>query len=60
MRKIKISNNKLSLIDDEIECIFEKEVTKFGTGAKIDASKKYLGKKAYVLIRKSRSQKIFK
>ena len=32
---------------------FEKEVTKFGTGAKIDCPKEYLGKKSYVLIRKN-------
>lgn len=32
---------------------FEKEVTKFGTGAKIDCPKEYLRKKVYVLIRKN-------
>ena len=31
---------------------FEKKVTKFGTGAKIDAPKEYLGKKVVVLVRK--------
>ncbi|MBI4448952.1 DUF2080 family transposase-associated protein, partial [Candidatus Woesearchaeota archaeon] len=30
-----------------------KPVTKFGNGAKLDCPKQYLGKKAYVIIRKS-------
>lgn len=29
---------------------FERKVTKFGTGAKIDAPKEYLGKKVIVLV----------
>ncbi|MBI4448480.1 DUF2080 family transposase-associated protein [Candidatus Woesearchaeota archaeon] len=33
--------------------MFEKPVTKFGNGAKLDCPKQYLGKKAYVIIRKS-------
>lgn len=31
---------------------FEKEVTKFGTGAKIDCPKEYMDKKVYVIVRK--------
>ena len=31
-----------------IEGFFKKEVTKFGTGAKIDCPKEYLGKTVYV------------
>ena len=42
---------KMQLVD-EIEQIYEKKITKFGTGAKIDAPKEFIGKKAYVLIRK--------
>ena len=45
-------NKKLQL-NDEIEVVFEKQVTAFGTGAKIDCPKEYLGKKVYVMIRKS-------
>lgn len=52
MRKIKIQNKKIEL-KDEAETVFEKGVTKFGTGAKIDCPKQYLNKKAYVIIRKS-------
>ncbi|MBU0460256.1 MAG: DUF2080 family transposase-associated protein [Nanoarchaeota archaeon] len=51
MRKIKMQSNKLK-IEDEIEFLFEKKITKFGTGAKIDAPKELLGKKVYVLVRK--------
>lgn len=34
---------------------FEREVNKFGTGAKIDAPKEYLGKKVIILVCKERS-----
>ena len=37
---------------DEIVGFFEKRVTKFGTGAKIDCPKEYLGKMVYILVRK--------
>jgi putative transposon-encoded protein len=50
MRTLKIKNNDME-IKDKIETLFEKEVTKFGSGAKIDCPKKYLGKKALVIIR---------
>lgn len=50
-RKIKIVDKKLE-ITDEVEVIFEKKVTSFGTGAKIDCPKEYLGKRVYILIRK--------
>jgi len=51
MRKIKIEKNKLK-IEDDVIALYEKAVTKFGSGAKIDAPKEFLGKKVYVLIRK--------
>ena len=52
MRTLKTKNNQLNL-KDEIETIFEKKVTKFGSGAKIDCSKQHLGKKVYVIVRKN-------
>jgi len=52
MRQLKASKNKLELKDD-LEIIFEKTVTKFGNGAKLDCPKEHLGKKAYILIRKT-------
>jgi len=51
MRKIIMEKGKLKLVD-EIEQVYEKTITKFGTGAKIDAPKDSIGKKVYVLIRK--------
>ena len=52
MRRIKVFKGKLNL-SDNIEAIYEKTITKFGSGAKIDALKEHLGKKVYVLVRKS-------
>ena len=53
MRTIKIKNGELEL-KDEVETIFQKTVTRFGNGAKIDCIKKYIGKEAYVIIRKKK------
>lgn len=39
-------------IEDEVEEIFERRVTPYGNGAKIDAQKRQLGKRAYVIILK--------
>lgn len=47
-----MQKGKLQLTDD-IEQIYEKTITKFGTGAKIDAPKDHIGRKVYVLIRKN-------
>ncbi len=49
-RSIKLEKAKLEL-KDEFELIFEKIVTKFGKGAKIDAPKEFLGKKIYRILR---------
>lgn len=38
------------LIVEGVKLYFEKEVTKFGNSAKIDCPKKYIGKKAIVVI----------
>jgi len=51
VRKIKLNNKKI-VMEDEYELIYEKKITKFGTGAKIDAPKDLIGKKVYVLVRK--------
>jgi len=34
-----------------MKAYFEKKVTKFGTGAKIDAPKEYLGKEVIVIVK---------
>ena len=51
MRKITMQNQKFQLTDD-IDFVYEKIINKYGTGAKIDAPKEFLGRKVYVLIRK--------
>jgi len=51
MREIKLENEKI-VLTDEVEIIYEKTVTPFGTSGKIDAPKRYIGKRAYVIILK--------
>ena len=51
LRTIKLEKGKLEL-RDEFELIFERTITKFGNGAKIDAPKDLLGRKVYVILRK--------
>lgn len=48
--KIKIGNGKIQF-EDQFEKIIDKNVTKFGTGAKVDCPKEFLGRKVYLLIR---------
>ncbi len=50
-RKIKLEKGKLN-IQDEVVALYEKVITKFGSGAKIDAPKDLLGRKVYVILRK--------
>ena len=52
MRALTVFHKKMNL-KDEVETIFEKKVTKFGNGAKIDCPAQYLGTKVYVVVRKS-------
>lgn len=52
MRQIKLSTQKIEL-KDEVEVFYEKTVTQFGTSAKLDAPKRYIGKRAYVIILKN-------
>ena len=51
MRKIKLMNKNLQLTDN-VEVFYEKRITPFGNSAKVDAPKKYIGKRAYVIILK--------
>jgi len=52
MRTIEVKKGDLTL-KDKVEVIYERVITRFGTSAKIDAQKKYIGKRAYVLILKN-------
>jgi len=51
MREIDLTKEKMVLKDD-VETIYEKRVTPFGNSAKLDAPKKYIGRRAYVIILK--------
>ena len=51
MRKIQLTKRKIFLEDDITE-IYEETVKPIGNGAMIMSSKKFIGKKAYVLIKK--------
>jgi len=51
MRKIKISEKEVNL-SDNVEVFYEKKITPFGTSAKLDAPKRYIGKRAYVIVLK--------
>jgi putative transposon-encoded protein len=54
MRKIKTTiSNEIKV--ENIRGYFEHKVTKFGTGAKIDCPKNYLGCEVVVLVKKKRS-----
>ena len=52
MIKARYDGKIFSLSDNEILDVFQKEVTPHGTGGKIPCSSKYIGKKAYVIIKK--------
>lgn len=49
MRDIRVIKGDLH-IRENVEIIYEKTITPFGNSAKIDAQKKYIGKRAYVII----------
>lgn len=49
MRKIAVKKGDF-ILTEEVEIVYEKRVTPFGTSAKIDAPKKYRGRRAYVII----------
>lgn len=51
MRRIKMTTEDI-VLTDKVEVFYEKIVTPFGTSAKVDAPKKYIGRRAYVIILK--------
>lgn len=56
MRKIKTTiTNEISV--NNIKGYFERKVTKFGTGAKIDAPKEYLDCEVVILVKQRRASK---
>jgi putative transposon-encoded protein len=49
MRHIKIKNGNFELKEKVLQ-VYEKTITRFGNSAKVDAQKKFIGKRAYVII----------
>ena len=57
MRKIKTTiSNQIKV--ENIKGYFEHKVTKFGTGAKIDCPKEYLGCGVVILVKQRRTSKV--
>lgn len=52
MREIKAVKGGKITIKDGVEEIYEKRVTPYGNGAKLDAPKRHIGKRAYIIILK--------
>lgn len=51
-RKVQAIKKGKITIQDDVEEIYEKRVTPYGNGAKIDSQKRYIGHKAFVIILK--------
>ena len=49
-RKIELIKGNLTLHEDNIQGFLERTVNSIGTSAKVDVPKKYMGKRAYVII----------
>lgn len=49
-RTIKLNKGTIEF-KDTYDTLIEKTVTKFGTGAKVDCPKEFIGRKVYLLIR---------
>jgi putative transposon-encoded protein len=49
-RIIELKKEELILKDSEIEGFLERVVTPFGTSAKADVPRKYIGRRVYVII----------
>lgn len=50
MREIILKRDRLILSEDMILGFLERTVTPFGTSGKVDCPKKYIGKRAYLVI----------
>lgn len=51
-REIKAIKEGKIVIKDNVEELYEKKVTAYGNGAKLDAPKKHIGKRAFIVILK--------
>lgn len=52
-RKIELRKDELILKESEIEGFLERVVTPFGTSAKADVPRKFIGRRVYVIITKT-------
>jgi len=52
MREIKAITGGKLIIKDNVEEIYEKRITPYGNGAKIDAPKRYTRKRVFVIVLK--------
>lgn len=46
-----VSGGKINITDNVLE-IYEKKITPYGNGAKVDAQKKHIGHRAYIIVLK--------
>lgn len=49
MRTLKITNGEL-VINEKAEIVYEQIVTPFGTSAKVGVPRRYVGRRAYVIV----------
>jgi putative transposon-encoded protein len=56
MRKIEINEGEL-VLRDRVIGFLERKVTPFGTSAKVDCPKRYMGKRAYLVICEDRPER---
>jgi len=56
MRKFKFKDDEF-LMKSKVDFFFEKKITKFGNGAKIDAPKAFIGRKVIILVEKKRTSR---
>ena len=49
-RKVEVIVNGPLNLGEEVVEIYERKVSAYGNGAKVDAKKKYIGYRAYVII----------
>lgn len=52
-RKIELKEERLTLTDEKVEGFLERTITPIGTSAKADVPKRFLGRRAYVIILKN-------
>ena len=54
MRKFMYKDEEFSM-KSKVDFFFEKKITRFGNGAKIDAPKEFIGRKVIILVEKKRT-----